>query len=286
MKRRFPDLICIGAEKAATTWFDNMLRQNPAFYVPAFKELHYFTQIHQPEIKFPRHHRAAGAAKLRQFVFENPSHPKAQELSADAELLGRPEVDDEWFESVFRRAAPHQVCVETSPSYLHLPEAGVTHLLGLNPSVKLLLFVRDPVDRAWSHIRMNLARGLVVNEEAVLSGKWVKQYVGHSEYRNSMTLWRKHTSSNQLNVMLYDDVASDPGSVLARVCEISGTAPPNDLGTVNRRVHQGSEISFPKVLRGTLLERLAPQYEFLSAEFPKAVSRWLAKHEAAMAGPD
>lgn len=285
MPRRFPDLICIGAQKAATTWFDNLLRKDSAFYQPWIKELHYFTQIHKSGHEYTTAHRAAGAAKIRKIVRENPKHVRAVELIAAADLLERPEVDDDWYGSVFAQALPGQVCVDTSPSYLQLPEAGVRHLMGLNPAVKLLLFVRDPVDRAWSHIRMNLKKGIIPKEavEFVLSGQRVKQYVENSEYRNSMTLWRKHSAPGQFNVVLYDEVAADPGSVMSRVYGIAGIAPPKASGAVDREVHKGQDMDFPKPLRARLLARLAPQFEFLAAEFPDAVAKWRAKHEAAMA---
>ncbi len=284
MPGRFPDLICIGAQKAATTWLYEMLRRRPQFYLPALKELHYFTQIHQPEIKFPRTHRANGAERIRKFLAANPNAPKAGERLAEADLLGQAEVDDEWYGSLFAGALPEQICAEACPSYLHLPKAGIEHLLGLNPSVRLVLFVRDPVDRAWSHIRMNLGRGTVAGVDALLSGSHsTKQYVEQSEYRNSMTLWRSLATPGQLNVFLYDNVEADPASVISRVHELVGLPAPADFGAVNKRVHESAQFAFPKELRAKLLEQLAPQYDFLSAEFPEAVSRWLTKHRAALA---
>ena len=284
MPGRFPDLICIGAQKAATTWLYEMLRRRPQFYLPALKELHYFTQIHQPEIKFPRAHRANGAERIRKFLAANPNAPKARERLAEADLLGQAEVDDEWYGSLFAGALPEQMCAEACPSYLHLPKAGIEHLLGLNPSVRLVLFVRDPVDRAWSHIRMNLGRGTVTGVDALLSGSHsIKQYISESEYRNSITLWRSLTAPGQLNVFLYDTVGADPASVISRVHELVGLPAPVDFGAVNKKVHEGEQFAFPPELRARLLERLTPQYQFLSAEFPEAVSRWLAKHRAALA---
>lgn len=285
MRARFPDMICIGAQKAATTWLYRMLRERREFYVPAFKELHYFTQIHQPEIGYTRNHRAVRAGQLKTFFVANPNHPRARERLADAELLGRPEVDDHWYASIFGQALPEQVCVDVCPSYLHLPEPGVQHALRLNPSVRVLLFVRDPVDRAWSHIRMHLARGAApLDADALLSGKHpMAPYLANSEYRDSITLWRKLSAPGQLNIMLYDDVASDPASIISGVCEISGILPLLDLGDVHREIHKGKEFDFPKPLRASLLEKLAAQYDYLGEDFPDAVSRWLTKHRAALA---
>lgn len=42
MNRKMPEFICVGAQKAATTSFDAMIRQHPDVFMPEKKELHYF----------------------------------------------------------------------------------------------------------------------------------------------------------------------------------------------------------------------------------------------------
>jgi hypothetical protein len=130
---------------------------------------------------------------------------------------------------------------------------------------------------------MNIARGLVVDVDALLSGaKPMKQYIEQSEYRDSMTLWRAATNPGQLYVIPYDHVQSDPATVVSLTCEIAGVSNPGDLREAGRQVHKGKEFDFPKTLRVRLMEKLEPQYEFLSHEFPNLVTKWRAKHAAAM----
>jgi hypothetical protein len=120
--------------------------------------------------------------------------------------------------------------------------------------------------------------------DALLSGaKPMKQYIEQSEYRDSMTLWRRLSVPCQLSTFLYDEVEADPLSVLSRVCEMVSLSVPGDFGHVNKKVFEGSKRSFPKELRAILLENLAPQYDYLSEEFPEAVSRWLHRHRTALA---
>ena len=40
-----PDFICIGAQKAGTTWLYSMLSQNPSVFLPPIKEIHFFDYI-------------------------------------------------------------------------------------------------------------------------------------------------------------------------------------------------------------------------------------------------
>ena len=39
---RFPDFLCIGAQKAGTTWLYDNLKKHPDLGLPDVKELHYF----------------------------------------------------------------------------------------------------------------------------------------------------------------------------------------------------------------------------------------------------
>jgi hypothetical protein len=126
---------------------------------------------------------------------------------------------------------------------------------------------------------MNLAHGQIVNEHAVLSGKWIRPYLANSEYRDSITLWRRLVAPGQLQIVPYDQVASDPAGVISRICEMVGVAPFDCDQVAERVVHQGKEFEFPKTLRVKLLSRLAEQYKFLETEFPDLVLKWLAKHE-------
>lgn len=53
-----PDFICIGAQKAATTWLYQSLKARPDIFLPVIKELHYFSQLHaQQYINYAPGHR-------------------------------------------------------------------------------------------------------------------------------------------------------------------------------------------------------------------------------------
>ena len=42
---RLPGFLCIGAQKSATKWFYEMLRQHPKVWMSPLKELHYFDRF-------------------------------------------------------------------------------------------------------------------------------------------------------------------------------------------------------------------------------------------------
>ena len=40
----FPDFICIGAERACSTWLYKNLKKHPEIWLPPVKKIHYFDE--------------------------------------------------------------------------------------------------------------------------------------------------------------------------------------------------------------------------------------------------
>ena len=50
---QYPDFLGIGAQKAATSWLDSILRNHPDVWLPPVKELHYWSDadwVRDPKI--------------------------------------------------------------------------------------------------------------------------------------------------------------------------------------------------------------------------------------------
>ena len=44
-----PHFLCIGTQKAGTSWFFHQIRQHPDVWLPPIKELHFFDHLYCPE---------------------------------------------------------------------------------------------------------------------------------------------------------------------------------------------------------------------------------------------
>jgi hypothetical protein len=44
LKKKFPDFLIIGAQKAGTTWLHRNIQTHPQIWMPKEKELHYFDE--------------------------------------------------------------------------------------------------------------------------------------------------------------------------------------------------------------------------------------------------
>ncbi|GCD77741.1 hypothetical protein JCM31826_12230 [Thermaurantimonas aggregans] len=116
--------------------------------------------------------------------------------------------------------------LEASPMYLfhpHVPERMCTHF----PYAKLILLLRNPVDRAWSQYRMNVRRGIerlgfltaVRLEPFRLLGSSADvpesrfqnySYIQRGRYASQISRWLTYFWRDQLFVAVYEDFFSRP----------------------------------------------------------------------------
>ena len=117
------------------------------------------------------------------------------------------------------------LCGEFSPRYFHDADAPA-RIAAYNPNVKLILMLRDPVDRAISQHRHEIRRtrvpGNVAFRDALEDNP---SYLEQGRYATHLQRWRSYFDEDQLLVLLHDDVASDAAGVLATTFRFLGVDP-------------------------------------------------------------
>jgi hypothetical protein len=135
-----------------------------------------------------------------------------------------------WYEAQFSPTqADDRVIGEKSPSYLSHPDAP-GRIAGTLPAARLVVLLRDPVQRAYSHYWHNrrldkeplsFADAVAAEDGRVTDPHTAALYgyVGSGLYVEQLRRYVPHFAPHQLLVELFDDLRIDPGSVLGRVCE-------------------------------------------------------------------
>lgn len=130
---------------------------------------------------------------------------------------------------------------ESSPYYCYHPEAPARIAADV-PQARLLLVLRDPVQRAWSHYRYEVARGFeTLGPEAALeaeagrlaqpdeTARWYSHrhhsYVGRSRYAEGLRRLWEHFPAEQVLVVQSERVFTEPEPTMARVFEHLGLPP-------------------------------------------------------------
>ena len=141
---------------------------------------------------------------------------------------------------------------EATPIYLYWPNS-LERIAAYNPGIRLIVLLRDPVARAWSHWRMETARGAETQPFAwcIRDGRqrlfdaepWgyhrEYSYVERGFYGEQVERLLGLFPRDQLLILRAEELWADPGAALAAVRGFLGLA--GGAAPTRREVHVGRE---------------------------------------------
>lgn len=150
-------------------------------------------------------------------------------------------------------------CGEATPIYAYWP-GSLERIRAYNPAMKLILVLRDPVERAWSHWRMEYARGVETHPFAwcIRQGRqrlfdadpWGHHrefsYVERGFYGEQVARLLGLFPRDQMLFLISDDLRADPGGALGEVRAFLGL--PSAPAPAAREVHVGPDMPYPSEL--------------------------------------
>lgn len=176
-----PEFLGIGVGRAGTTWLHDALRQHPGLFL-AEKELHFFNE----------------ASATRPDLYATKG-------------LG-------WYESLFARAPDGAVRGEISPGYFGSATARA-RIAETLPGARLVLCLRNPVERTLSMHRYALSKGRAREPlDAILADPSRRAAVlGQSLYADRLEAWRRAMPEAPLLVLLTEEIRADAAGAFRRV---------------------------------------------------------------------
>ena len=208
--RHFPDFLIVGPQRTGTTWLFHNLRRHPEIFLPREKELYYFSTLRIAD------HRRFRFEYLEDYLGAMGDTPKSKlkktyDSLRESGRLYRPMVRG-----------------EATASYATLPSDVIREITLLNPEVKAILMVRDPIERAWSHARKDLTPDGRMPREIdpdVLSRLLAKdKRRGLALYQTLVANWREHLQPGHLFVGAFDFIVSEPQRLLSAIHDFLGVA--------------------------------------------------------------
>lgn len=282
----YPDFICIGAQKAATTWLYEVLRRTPGVFLPAIKELHYFSEKHSEDAKrFGPRHRVEQIGHIRKYHHKKSDlTPFDRAVKAQLDHIDTDETNDDWYRSIFEFANDNQICGEICPCYMNMSMRGIRHVMSINPLMRILVLVRDPIDRAWSHMRMHKKTGVLdFDLEKLLNGQTqMGPFMRYTDYANSFERWKTMVGEGRFKAMVYDHIQENPQSAINEITKFIGIPHSESRKKLDEVVFSGKMVELPMELRAKLLRDLEPQYTYLHDLFPAQVESWITRHQNAL----
>jgi hypothetical protein len=238
-----PTFLIIGATKAGTTSLHHYLGQHPDVFVAPRKETNFFAQ------------------------------ESALCFTGDAVTV------PEEYEEQFSSAVSQKAVGESSPAYLAVPKAP-RRIASLLPNIKLIMILRDPADRAYSHYTMRRAQGREDREtfeEVLLEPDRDPEhsYTERGFYGLFLERYLKHFPREQLKIFLYEDLTKDTMNVVKECFEFIRVNP-NFTPDISKR-HNATAKPAPlkKETRQKLINLYRKDIEKLQTILGKDLSSWV-----------
>lgn len=182
----------VGAEKSGTTWLADMLRQHPQVFIPAQKELHYFNR------------QMDEAPDVENYNFTKP-------------------VD--WYLDFYCAAEPGKILGEACPAYLW-DVAAAERIHAFNPSVRIVMILRNPAERFLSAYRYALQRGTVsAGDPQTILKKYKSLLLDRGLYFQQVKRYLDRFPREQVMICWFDDLRKDSRTLLLNIEEFLGLTP-------------------------------------------------------------
>lgn len=300
MSQHGPQFLCVGLEKSGTTWLYQTLSRHPAVWLPPFKELSYFYDARRglaPVLwkaawggDWRAEQQRAYLARRAGRLWRHVRGVKAQRdlgLSWDLRYFLLPKTD-RWYRGLFKEAAD-RISGDISPAYAGLNDAEVARVARRFPELKIVVLLRDPMDRIWSKAKMNLVKhgghaAEALSPEAV-HAVFEGAHRGVPSYTAFVDRWRGAFGRENVFVGYHDQLAEDPEALYTALCGFLGldpdALPPGARAKLRQRFNVGLEIPMAAEHRRKLADLFRPAVEELAAqgEAPYA-ARWLERYAA------
>ena len=214
-----PDFLCVGVHKGGTTWLYQQLDSHPDFWMPPLKELHYFDQLSR---------------------VQRPSSPRCRDerdrrfLESINSLSAKPYIDFEHYAQLFEPKGS-LLSGDISPNYSTLRNKIVRQIVRYFPKLKVIFLARDPVERVWSHLSMEVHYRQIepfdvtdidqVNRNLLRRGMRLLSYPSAIVVR-----WKRYVHPDRFRIYFFDDLERNPTELRRSILHFLGSDPEKPSG--------------------------------------------------------
>ena len=213
----------------------------------------------------------------------------------------------DWYESHFVNATGFKAVGESTAHYSY-DEAAHERIARRLPDARLIMMVRDPVERAHSqywHARtrgrehLTFSESLEAEPGRLASGnevdRWTYSYVDRGNYARQLRSLMQHFDHSRIHVVILEELQRDPAQTYQKICRflnVDDEQVPDIVGQkVNPFVRHRSTVlrrvtgSMPGLMRRAVgkLNRVSGVYPDLDGETRQALAKEFARSNSELA---
>jgi hypothetical protein len=265
--------------KAATDWLFDQLVHHPDFWIPPVKELRYLN-LDRPILDNTLRKLSHYRLKRR-----HPEHDVDLLFLREAAAVAGQPCDFDKYAALFRFKG-RRISGDISPGYYDLEEDAISAIAHRFPRLKIVLMVREPLERVWSHLSMRSREGhfdAALLQDVNAFAPWFAQ----SEVRRACFAtqvaqrWAACAPQIALRHFFFDDVEAVPQAVRTDIIQFLGGNPRRKSGKLaagyNRKANL-PKLRLPQPIKAFLLDELAEEIRGCARLFGGPAEQWPARY--------
>lgn len=285
MSSRGPDFLCIGMQKSGTGWIYDALSAAPGFQMMPVKEFHHFDMAAKGHSGADDHRKRLQRA-ARNRAEKLPSPTQFERFNAGLETYIQSPTDENYLQLFESKSG--LVTGDLTPAYSTLSRGTVEHVRNVLPHAKIILSVREPRSRAWSHFNMYLRRQMTnqgiatrkaqrekIDDFATLDrlSNFVRSanFLDRSFPYQIYETWKEHFA--ELLVVDFQQIVKEPAAAFGRVSSFLG-GEPTPTPTVKNRKAKDPKATMTPAHRQLLEDVFADEIVRFAAAFPAIGGAW------------
>ncbi len=259
-----PDFFIVGAAKSGTTALQQTLASYADIYMSPIKEPNYF-------------YNEVAIEELRKGLQEKLKKDNAAQWINDGmqgELWNAFIRDESMYKKLFSKAESSQKCGEASVSYLYSLKAA-ENIYQYNPQAKIIIILRNPAERAWSHFNMEKRMGLVSANfksefdklHLISNPIWGRDpiFLSGGFYYEQVKRYLDVFPKEQVFICFYDDYKLNPKNTICKILGFIGVSLNSEIELIeNKKTNEARKSIVDNFLEsGSLKSRLRKVLKFL-----------------------
>jgi hypothetical protein len=280
-----PDFVCIGMGKSGTGWLYDQLLHHPQFWMPPIKELHYLDReiprIRTADKKLANRERQSyrvADESLKRLVERDIAFLEA------VKAVRKQRMDLELYAGLYRFKG-EQMTGDISPSYCAMDEELIARILARFQGLKIILLLRDPVARAWSHFTMKQRTDrldeFILHDPARFRESLDKSKVFRTGAPALIVRkWRKLVPEARFRHYFFDDLVTDPVGLRRNVLTFLGADPERESALDPRHNRKGSKtkLEMSAQIKAILVEKFAEELREAATLLGGHAAQWAEKY--------
>ncbi len=288
----YPNFLCIGAQKAGSSWLHVMLSRHPEIWLPPAKEIHYFD--HKFPVKLPVSRQTQVPSRIlftqnfsRRISRMDGAHfVKKLRATSVASLVwdlrfnfGRR--DDQWYAALFKQSKD-KITGDITPAYSRLDHTAIKYVYNLMPESKIILLLRDPIERAWSHALMDLGRFKNRLPEQIPDKEYIQHFNStasrlRGSYLQILENWKSIYPEKLIFIGFFDQILESPAQLYKDILDFLEVSSSEDMipGKLTEKINKGEKIPIPEKLKKELINIYMEDLQQLASQFGYYPKKWL-----------